>query len=529
VIDVGGTTTTVTSAFAGTAVAIDTGAGTLDVTLSGGLRVGDVDVAVVSTGDRSLSAVAAAITGAGAGVNAAAVKVGTDQWRLQLTSTKTGEDAQIAIDTSALTGLGGMIESSQAVNAQITIGSGAGAYTVEASGNTFTDVMPGVTLTAKEVSASQVTVSVERDDEAIAGDVSNMISSINDLLADIKVQTRTDPTAGTSGPLAGNATIRQLADQMRDALANQVVGLSLSLPSGVGIQRTSDGSFKFDRSAFLDAIADDPAAVSRLFSRGGTDTGDAVFAAADRFTVSGSYAVEVTTAATRATSATLFDGGGTATRVGVRVGTTTATVDVQLGQSVDQIIDDLNQAFAASDLAIVAETDGTGLRIRAEEWGTNGDFELNTDVLGVGTWDALAGTDVAGTIDGIVADGHGRRLTLGTSVDSNAAGLGIDIADGVTGALGNVEYLPGIAARVVEVTSALTETGTGLLTTAKEFAEARIEDFGDQIQRLEDRLTTREINMRRQWAAFQTVLSGLQSQGDWLGGQLASLSNNWAG
>ena len=530
IIDIDGTTTTVTLAEAGQAIAVDTGSGTLDATLSGGLRVGAADVNVVSTGDRSLSDVAAAITTAGAGVTAAAVLVDTNTWRLQLSATSIGEDGRIAIDDSVFSGIGGMVESSAARNAEITIGSGAGAYQVEASGNTFSEVVPGVTLTAKEVSTTQITVSVARDDATIADDVSNMISSINDLLADIKVQTRTDPTAGTSGALAGNATVRQLADQVGDALGSQVNGLTTSLPSDVGIERDRDGSFTFDRNVFLAAIAEDPSAVARLFGRGGTDTGDAVFAVADPDTMSGTYAIEVTTAASRASSALLFDGGAaTASRIGIRIDSTTTTLDVQAGQSASQIVQNLNTVLAEAGLDVIAETEGTGLRVRADDWGSAGDFELNLDVLGVGTWDAQAGTDVQGTIDGFIAAGSGRRLVLAATTGSPAAGLGVDIADGVSGVLGDVDYVPGIAARIVETTSSLTRTGTGVLVTAKEFAERRIEDFGDQIERLDDRLNLRETNMRRQWASLQTLLAGLQTQGDWLSGQLSSLSTNWAG
>ncbi len=528
VIDIGGTTTTISSAEPGAALALDTGSGTLDITFSGGLRVGEADVEVVSTGDRSLTDVAAAITRANAGVSAAAVRVGTGAWRLQLSAGATGDDGAISIDGSVFSGLGGMVESSAARNAQITIGSGPGAYQVQASGNTFIDVVPGVTLTAKQVTTAPVTVSVGRDDAALADDVEKMIVTVNELLADIKVQTRADPKAGTSGPLAGNATIRRLADQIRDAVAGQVTGLSTSLPSSVGIERDRNGTITFDRERFLAAVADDPSGVARLFSRGGTETGNAVFAVANGSTIRGSYAVEVTTAATRATSALLFDGGAsTAQRVGVRVGTVTATLDVQPGQTAAQIVSDLNTALAEAGLSAVAEVDGTGVRVRAGAWGLAGNFDLNTDVLGAGTWDSLAGTDVQGTIDGVAATGTGRRLQLASSAGSPAAGLGVDVAAGVTGAIGTVDYLPGIAARVVEVTTSLTRAETGLITSAKAFAEGRIDDFDDQIARLEDRLIIRETNMRRQWANLQTLLSGLQNQGSWLSGQLSSLSNNW--
>ena len=531
VIDVGGTITTVTDATAGQAVAVGTAAGTIDVTLSGGLRLGSSAVKTVSTGTRSLADVAAAINGANAGVSAAAVKVGDNAWRLQLTSRSTGEQGRLALDTSVLTGLGGMIESSAAQNAGITIGSGPGAYQVESSGNTFTDVLGGVSIIAKSVSATAVTVDVARNDDALATEVANLVGAANTLLADVKVQTRFDAATRTSGPLAGNSTIRRLADQIRAALGGEVAGLTGTatngLASSIGIQVTKDGSFTFDKTRFLTTIAADPSAVARVLARGGTATGTVAFAAGTAETVSGTYAVDVTTAATQATSATLFAGGAAASaRVGVRVGSTTTTVDVTAGQSASQIITALNEQFTTSGLDLVAEADGAGLRIRSNDWGTAGNFEANTDLLGAGTWDASAGVDVQGTINGIAAIGAGRRLTITPATDNNAAGLSVDVDGGATGAVGSITYRPGFAARVVEMATTVSKDETGVLASAKDATERRIQDFTAQMSKLEDRLTIRELNMRRQYSNLQTLLGGLQSQSSWLSSQISSLPSN---
>jgi flagellar hook-associated protein 2 len=527
IVDIGGTITTVTQAEAGQAVAADTGAGTLDVVLSGGLRVGSTSIAVVSTGDRSLASVAAAINTAGGGISAAAVKVSAGAWRLQLNATATGKVGHIAFDGSVLTGIGGLVESSAAQNAVIRIGEGAGAYDVEASGNTFTNVISGVTFTVQALTTTPVTVGVERNDSAVADDVANLVSNANSLLAELRVQTRHDVTAGTKGALAGNGVIRRLTQQIRDSLGGQVEGVSSALPSTAGIQLTRDGSFTFDKATFLTAVADDPALISRLFGQGGTDTGNAVFASADANTLHGDYVVEVATAATRATSAVMFAGGALVSRIGVRAGSVTATYDVTFGQSTDQIIEGLNEAIAGAGLDVIVEADGTGLSLRAERWGKAGDFELNANVLGAGVWAAHSGTDVAGTIDGIAATGIGRRLSLNALVDSNAAGLQIDIEGGVSGSLGAVEYRPGIAARIVEVATLMMKAENGSLTSATTFAQRRVTDFGDQITRLEDRLAMRETNLLRQWSNLQTLLGGLENQNTYIRGQLEGLTNNW--
>jgi len=518
-----GAVVTFDSIEAGDMASLDTGAGNLGITFSGGLRLGERSVQVVSTGDRSLAGVAAAITGASAGVSAAAVRVGDNAWRLQLTSTTTGEDGKLAVDAAVFSGgLGGLVESSAAQNAQITIGTGPGAYSVESSGNTFDNLMTGVSLTAKTVSATPVTVQLGRDNAAVADDVAALVGAANTLLADIKVQTRYDVVNRTSGPLATNSTIRRLADQVRQAIAGPLD--AGTTPSSIGIQLARDGSYTFDRAAFLTAASTDPTRVAQFLARGGTSTGPVQFAGADANTVSGSYVVDVTTSATRATSVRLFDGGALVdTRVGVRIGSTTVNYDVSNGRSASQIVDGLNAAIGSAGLKVVAELDGTGLVVRSTVWGSSGNLELNTDVTGGGTWGALTGIDVAGTINGLAAIGVGQTLSLSPLGGNPAAGLSVTVI-GTTPGLTTVDYRPGAAARVVELTGALTRPDTGTLTSAKDFADRRVKDFNDQISRLESRLTVRELNYRRQYSNLQTLISGLQSQGNWLSSQIAGLN-----
>ena len=518
-ITANGVETTFTSIQAGGTTSLDTDPGVgvknLDITFSGGLRLGERAVQVVSTGDRSLAAVAAAITGAGAGINAAAVRVGDNAWRLQLTSTTTGLDGKLAIDNTVFNGgLGGLVESSAAQNAQITIGSGPGAYDVEASGNTFNNLMTGVSLTARTVSATTVTVQVGRNDAAVADDIAALIGAANTLLADIKVQTRYDAANRTSGPLASNSTIRRLADQVRQAIAGPLD--SGSSPSSIGIELTRDGSYTFN--------AADPTKIAQLLARGGSSAGPVQFAGADANTVSGSYNVVVTAAATRATSAPLFIL-PTDTRVGIRVGSTTVNYDVSSGQSLEEIVDGLNAAIGSAGLKVVAELDGgtgPGVVIRSTSWGSSGAFELNTDVLGAPlAFNPLAGTDAVGTINGLAATGAGQTLSMSALGGNPAAGLSVAVTGTTAGTM--FDYRPGAAARVAELATILTRPEAGTLITAKVSADRRVKDFNDQIGRLEDRLTVREKNFRRQFSNLQTLISGLQSQGSWLSSQIASL------
>jgi flagellar hook-associated protein 2 len=517
---------TVTSAGTGGTVAVSTGTGTLNLTLDGGLRTGTSQVAVVGTGDRSLAAVASAINGAGVGASASAVKVSDGNWLLQVNATSTGTANKLSLDASVFGGVGGLLETSAARDAQITIGSGPGAYSVTASGNVFTDVLQGVTLTATAESATPVTVNVSRDDTATADAVEKLVNAVNSVLADIALQTKYDPKTKTSSPLSADATVRRLADQVRATVTGVVGSGAAGLASTVGITTQRDGTLKFDRGVFNTALTADPTSVERLFARGGSSTGGVSFATAADNTVAGTYAVQVTTAATRATTGDVLIGGSPAgQRIGVRVGAVTALYDAAPGATAADIVAGLNAALADAGLAVNAEVSGGGVRLTATGFGGAGTFESNLDVSGAGSWASNAGTDVVGTIDGQPALGVGQRLRLLSTDTSLARGLEIDVTEGMTGALGPITYEPGIAARIVALATAATGDG-GSLTITTETYDKRYTAFDEQIAKFEARVVAKEASLRRQWTAVQTLLSSLQTQGDWLSSQISSMSGS---
>lgn len=514
---------TVTSAGTGATVAVATGSGDLTLTIDGGLRTGTSSVAVVSTGDRSLAAVAAAINGAGVGASASAVKVSDGNWLLQVNATSTGLDNALSLDPSVFAGLGGLLETSSARDAQITVGTGPGAYSITASGNVFSDLMQGVTLTVTAESATPVTVNVNRDDAATADNVDKLVTAVNSVLADIALQTKYDTKTNKGSPLSGDATIRRLAEQLRSQVTS-VVG-SASLASSVGITTQRDGTLKFDRAVFQAAMAADPAAVERVFGRGGSSAGGVRFAAAADTTVAGSYAVQVTTAATRATTGVVLVGGSPAgQRIAVRVGSVTATYDAAAGATAADIAAGLNAAIAEAGLTINAEVSGGGVRLTSSTFGGGGAFDTNLDVNGAGSWATNTGSDVVGTIDGQPAIGVGQRLRLLTTDSSLARGLEIDVDEGAIGALGPVSYDPGIAARIVFFATTATGEG-GSLTVSSATYESKFDSYDDQIAKFEARMVTKEAQLRRQWTTVQTLLTNLESQKSWLTNQLGSSSS----
>lgn len=513
----------VTQAESGTTVAL--GGGAVTFTLGGGLDVGDGSFAVVSTGDRTMASVASAIAGAGVGVSASAVKQNEGNWILQLTSRSSGVRSSLVLDSAAFGAVDGLVESSAAQDAKITVGSGGGAYSMQSSNNVFSGLMPGVDITTTAVSATAVTVNVSRNDAATADGVDALVSAANAALGAIAIQTKFDPKTQRASPLTGESSVRSLADRIRATVLSAVQSAgSVRTPSDAGLTIADDGTFKFDRTKFVAALTASERDVEAVLRRGGVGSPGVSYGTATDATRAGTYAVNVTQAATRATSGAFFAGGSPTERViGVRMGSTSVTVNVAAGATPATIVSSLNRALSANGVAVTAETSGTGLRLVSNQYGSAGGFEMNLEV-GVGSWMPVNGTDVAGTIDGQAAVGVGRRLSLGTAATSNAKGLAVDLDEGVSGAQ-SFTYQPGVASQLSTLIMDVTAAG-GSMTVLSESYDKRMKDYNTQIDKYEDKLVARETALRRIWAQVQSNLATLQSQQSWLQGQVAAMNGS---
>lgn len=156
-----------------------------------------------------------------------------------------------------------------------------------------------------------------------------------------------------------------------------------------------------------------------------------------------------------------------------------------------------------------------------------------------GSYDVVVTNDggtYTATIDGVAADvnvgedgslrvaiagSHGRLG--GLTVQVAAAGLP---ADGDSATVGTIDYQPGAAKRLSSVTNRALDLVDGLLTTAEESRKARVKDIERQVEAWELRLEKRELGLRRQYTALETMLGQLSNQSQWLAGQLSGLAAN---
>ncbi len=506
---------------AGGTLSLVTGSGAITATLAGGLRAGTMSTAQVSAGDGSLQSVVSAINGANAGVTATAVQVGTNAYRLQIgaATSGAGNDPDIAASVFDPNVVGGLTTLSQGADASITVGSGTGAYQITSNSNSMANVLPGVTLNLVQQSTTPVTVTVGHDASTLADDVQKVVDAANAVKTALNNATAFDPSSQSASPLTGDLTVERLSNDLYHAMSDIVPSATPTSPGIAGLSVDKDGNFTFDKTAFTTAYNANPAGVTSLFAQGGTSTSPSLsFIAATQGTRAGSYAVNVTAAATQATS-TSAGLPAVGTTIRARVGTTIAAYTVQSGDTLASVAAGLNSAFSAQNIGLVAAVNGSNLQINTARYGS----QASMDVAWNGSsYVTTTGTDVAGTINGVAATGFGQTLAA-PQTDSTLAGLAIQVTGSQTGAIGTFTYTPGIAARLDQVINDATDPVIGYITSAEQahkdnetLINQRVVDMSDQVNQYQDRL-------KEQFAQLEAVLAQMKNTGSFLSSQISTL------
>jgi len=178
---------------------------------------------------------------------------------------------------------------SQAQDAKAVLWGGSGAeQTITSATNTFTDLMPGVDVTATAVTTGAATVSVTRSNDQIAAKFGSLLGSLSSVFSTIASKsavtttTASDSTTAASGGIfTGDLTVRGANDALFQALAYPVGSVS---PSQLGITINQDGTFTFDASKLSAALTADPDGVSSAMQTVAGRIASAATAASDPYT-----------------------------------------------------------------------------------------------------------------------------------------------------------------------------------------------------------------------------------------------------
>ncbi|MFE4229930.1 flagellar filament capping protein FliD [Arthrobacter sp. NPDC056886] len=234
----------------------------------------------------SLDDVVNSVNAAGAGVTASKVSVGGGEFRLQFSATKSGAAGAFTISDAGTT----FTDVKTAQDAEIALWPGTtAAQTVKSSTNTFTDLLPGVSITAKEVTPAPVTLTVSRDDAGITKLASDLVDGANGIFAlvaskaAVSTSTTTSGTTTSAGVFAGDSTVRSVNQSILSA-ASLPVGTPPRSPSEIGISITKTGTMEFDATKFAAALAADPAGTAAKVQEIAGRIATAATTASDKYT-----------------------------------------------------------------------------------------------------------------------------------------------------------------------------------------------------------------------------------------------------
>jgi flagellar hook-associated protein 2 len=472
------------------------------------LTKSDGTTTTIDAGSGSLDEVVTAINTAKAGITASAVQVAPGEFRLQVSSQSSGSASTFTLD--GLDGFTGTNVLAQGADATIHVGDATTGYDITSASNTFADVVPGLSFTVSRVETG-VTVSSSPDGTAVADSVQSLVDAANKILDTVATQSTWDATKKTGGPLLGQAAVRNLTQSILSTVGSA---------GAAGLSLTREGRLAFDKTAFTDAYATDPAAVaaqfgaSVSFAKGGGVTGNITLVRAGDTAKAGTYDVTVTQAATAeqwsVAAAGTLEG---RTLSLARAGGSTFSYTAEVGEPIETSLRNINARLSAAGFGVGAAVSGGNVVLTAASTGAGAAFTAALD--GVTQTQVTAGQDVAGTIDGLAASGSGSVLSL-TSGTSGAKGLslnvGVTAADVATsgGAVGQVTYSQGLGQRLASLLTATTGTD-GTLATAKTGSDAQVKDLQEQIDKWDSRLETYRTMLQAQFTAMETAIQRLKS------------------
>lgn len=239
---------------------------------------GSIKQSVTIAAADTLADVAAKINALQAGVTATIISDGStvNPFRLQIVSNQSGQIGQLQFDTNGIN-----LDLQQTVKAQdarvlvAATNAGGANQIVSSSTNSFKDIVPGLQITAQQVSQTPVTVTVANDPSGASSTIQSLVNAYNTVWQSIQTYTNYNASTNTSAILQGNPAMIQLQSQLPQLFSGILFGTgSVNSLASLGITTNQDGSLSYDPSVFSAKFNADPAAVGKFFTTATSGFGD---------------------------------------------------------------------------------------------------------------------------------------------------------------------------------------------------------------------------------------------------------------
>ena len=402
------------------------------------------------------------------GLSATIVNDGSDAspYRLSLTSTNSGKSGRVVFDSGAVNLGERTLVAAQ--DAAVFIGGDAGTspILVRASSNEVSGAIRGVTLSLTGVSDKPVTLNVARNVDNIVTAAGSFVEGFNTLVTALKDYTKFDTSTNTRGDLLGDPAAQSVENEIY-GMINTVGSTSgkYRIAADVGFTIGADGALAFDEDKFRTAFADDPDAVTSLFTRAGSALTDDTALGGLR-TGQGIRSVAGNDFRVLAKDGTTFD------------------VDVTDLTSVGDVIKQINDA-AGNNGKVTASVNSAGTGIDLVDASTSGTKKFTVSTLN----GSIAASDL-----GLLQTASSGRISGRALIDVNSGNDG------------------GIGTILEKRLNRLIDPVNGTLTRASKQVDTRNDEFQDRINTLDTLLATKKGRLEKQFSGLESSLSNLQGQ-----------------
>ena len=153
-------------------------------------------------------------------------------------------------------------------DAQVVMGTGPGAVTVNSSTNKVTGILPGVTLDLHEAKPDKVlSFSLSRHATAVRSKIESFLANYNGVVGYFQSQFAYDKTTGTGGPLFGDSTALSLQNSLaQTATDNRQVGGKFANLASIGITTDKTGKLSITDEELFGKAMSNPGDVQKLFA-----------------------------------------------------------------------------------------------------------------------------------------------------------------------------------------------------------------------------------------------------------------------
>jgi len=431
-----------------------------------------------------------------------------------------------------------MIETANAQDAVVFLD---GIHIKNAS-NTISEAIKGVSIDLNEVTDAPVLLTTEFDIGAVQESIQGFVAAYNEIVSIIQSVSGTDPETGVVGPLAGDSSVRGLAEQIRRVIGASYNGVNEDYGSlaSIGIETERDGSLMIDDSELRSAIEEELKQVTKLFSRAGATSDPLIrYVSASDSAMMGMHDITITQLASKGnyigrdvgqTTPIIVQAGENALVLRVD-GVTSSTISIQAAayesgaQLADVLQTQINKdevlkregasvsvSYALGQMVITSNRLGGQSRVDV----ISADDSIKD--MGINSAEGIAGENISGRIGLLGAEGVGQVLT-GTGA---AEGIKIEVIGGKIGSRGNVSFSMGVAEKLSNTMDRYIGN-QGVLQARSEGLNRRIEDINKQRDKLARRLETTEKRLMKQFSALDATLGKMRSTSNFLSSRLAAL------